>query len=130
MLGQDHFRRVIYKEREQKGLARADLIEAAALHCLDAVQHVVLEGIFNADRYGAMLERISSGAKDTRFYGFGLSFEETVRRHATRPQAAEFTSEQMRAWFHGWQPLPFVAERRITSSETPESVVARILNNA
>ena len=34
ILSQDHFRRSIDAEREQDSLAHADLLEAAALHCL------------------------------------------------------------------------------------------------
>jgi len=125
VLQQDHFRRVIYHEREQESMAHAELIELAATHCLDRGDNVVLEGIFNADRYASMLERISQRSDDARFFAFDLSFEETVRRHATRPQAAEFTVANMAEWYHGWQPLPFVVEQRITVKEAPDEVLGR-----
>lgn len=129
ILQQDHFRRVIYREREQDGMLHADLLEAAAMHCLERDHDVVVEGIFNSTRYSPMLERVAAASRDARFYAFDLSFEETVRRHATRPQAAEFTVEEMASWYHGWQPLSFIEEHRITAEETIPDLVTRILHN-
>ncbi|WP_284976095.1 AAA family ATPase [Arthrobacter sp. efr-133-TYG-104] len=127
ILSQDHFRRIVYPEREQESLAHADLLEAAAAHCLRAGHHVILEGIFNAQRYSAMLEGIAAQSNDARFYAFDLTFDETVRRHDMRPQATDFTADEMQAWYHGWQPLSFVEEERINASEAPSRIVARIL---
>ena len=130
VLSQDHFRRDVYAEREQESLAQADLLEAAARHCLARGHHVILDGIFHAGRYGPMLQRIAAASDDARFYAFDLTFAETVRRHATRPKAGDFSAEEMASWHHGWQPLDFVAEHRITAAETPEEVVERILLHA
>ena len=88
----------------------------------------MLEGIFNAQRYGAVLERIAALAEDARFFAFDLPFEETVRRHADRPKASAFDPEEMRGWFHGWNPLPFVEEQRIGADETVSAIVERVLS--
>jgi hypothetical protein len=32
-------------------------------------------------------------------YFFDVSFAETLRRHATRPQATHFAADEMRAWY-------------------------------
>lgn len=74
-----------------------------------------------------MLERVAEHTADARFYSFDLAFEETVIRHSTRPQATEISDKEMRGWYHGWQPLPFVSEMRIVADETPEQIVERIL---
>ena len=47
-----------------------------------------------------------------------------------RPKVGDFSAEEMAAWYHGWQPLDFVAEHRITAAEPPEEVVERILLHA
>lgn len=127
VLEQDHFRRIVFAEREQESMAHAGLLEAAAVHCLGAGHHVVLEGIFNAARYEGMLKRVAEAASESRFYAFDLPFEETVRRHAGRQRASEFGEDQMRSWYHGWQPLLFVDEKRISPSETCDDVVRRII---
>ena len=43
-----------------------------------------------------------------------------------RPKVGDFSAEEMAAWYHGWQPLDFVAEHRITAAEPPEEVVAQV----
>ncbi|ROS75667.1 AAA domain-containing protein [Curtobacterium sp. PhB130] len=132
VLGQDHFRRTIYKERQDAGHAdcmeHAALLEVAVNHCLSAGQDVVLEGIFQSDRYATMLQRISSTSTDARFYAFNLSFEETLRRHAGRSLASEVSPDQMREWYLGWDPLPFVTEQPILPDEALAAVTRRILH--
>jgi predicted kinase len=127
ILDQDYFHRVIFGEQGTAGAAPADLLEAAAIHCLNAGHHVVMDGIFNARQYEGVLARVAARAHDARFYAFDLTFEETVRRHSTRPKADEFDAAEMRGWYHGWQPLSFVQERAITASEPAGRVAERIL---
>jgi len=127
VLHQDYFHRVIFREQGTDGMAHADLLEAAAIHSLDAGNHVVMDGIFNARQYEDLLGRVAARTNDARFYAFDLSFDETIRRHAMRPKAAEFDVEEMRSWYHGWQPLAFVQERPIKASESAEAIVDRIL---
>jgi len=121
----------MYKEREDAGHAdgmeHAALLEVAAKHCLSAGHDVVLEGIFQSARYAAMLERVASTSTDARFYAFDLTFEETLRRHAGRSLASEVSPGQMRAWYRGWDPLPFVTEQPILPSEELAAVTHRIL---
>ena len=72
-------------------------------------------------------KRISSRAEEALFYAFDLSFEETARRHAARAKSTEFSLDEMRSWYHGWQPLPFVQERRIGPEESAIEIAQRIL---
>jgi hypothetical protein len=51
-------------------------------YSLESGYHVVLDGIFYADRYEPMLARDHRGV--SRFYYLDVSTEETLRRHATR----------------------------------------------
>ena len=98
----------------------------------DSVRCLVLTGSAKAFTAGTVPGAVTGGATDSaaRFYAFDLTFAETVRRHATRPKAGDFSAEEMAAWYHGWQPLDFVAEHRITAAEPPEEVVERILLHA
>ncbi|WP_309146572.1 AAA family ATPase [Curtobacterium sp. MCBD17_028] len=129
VLHQDYFYRVIFREQGTAGMAHADLLESAAAHCLGAGQHVVMDGIFNARQYEDVLARIAGRADDARFYAFDLTFEETVQRHASRPKALEFGVEEMRGWYHGWQPLSFVRERPIGGDESADQIAERILSD-
>ncbi|OLT18570.1 hypothetical protein BJF80_14885 [Serinicoccus sp. CUA-874] len=127
ILQQDHVRRVVYRERTGEGTAHAEMPEVAARHCLHRGHHVVLDGILDATTYGPMLQRSATLAGNARFFAFDLTFKETVRRHATRPQAREFGVEAMAGWHHGWQPLPFVEEERITAEESVDEIVTRVV---
>ncbi|GAA1408408.1 hypothetical protein AUR04nite_31760 [Glutamicibacter uratoxydans] len=83
--------------------------------------------IFNASRYSRMLQRIAQHSSNAWFYAFDLDFEQTALRYESRARAKDFSSEDMRGWYHGWQPLDFVAEQRITAEESPEEIVGCIL---
>lgn len=126
VVAQDAVRRSMLRERDSPGAVNIDLIEHIAAFGLARGLIVVVEGILEADRYGPMLERLSVSAVSALFYSFDLSFEETLVRHASRPQAHEFSPEQMAQWYHGWQPLPFVEEVRIEVDWAVETVVDRI----
>ncbi|HEY6739485.1 MAG TPA: kinase, partial [Actinopolymorphaceae bacterium] len=62
----------------------------------------------------------------TTFFYFDIPFEETVRRHATRPQAKDFTADDMRGWYVHRDLLGFVDEQIIAASATLEETVLRI----
>jgi predicted kinase len=125
---QDLIRRVILREKDRPGGVNIGLIDHVARYTLDHGYHVVLDGIFHADRYEPMLARLGRdhlGA--TRFYYLDVSLEETVRRHATRPQAAEFTADDMRSWYRPRDLLTGIRERVIPQASTLRETVDCIL---
>ncbi|MFI9507954.1 AAA family ATPase [Nocardia sp. NPDC052566] len=126
VIPQDVVRRQMMRESDTPGGFTVELIEHIAALCLSRGLVVIVEGILDADRYGAMLERVAAAARTALFYSFDLTFEETLRRHAGRPQAATIPESQMALWFHGWQPLSFAAETRIDESWGADEIVERI----
>lgn len=126
MVPQDTVRRNMLRERDRAAALNIELIEHVATFGLARGLVVIVEGILDADRYGDMLERLTQSAARALHYGFDLSFDETLRRHAGRPQAREFTPEQMAEWYHGWQPLPFADEVRIDATWGLDAIVDRV----
>lgn len=126
VIPQDVVRRQMVREADRSGGFNIELIEHIAALCLSRGLVVIVEGILDARRYGAMLERLAAAARAALFYSFDLTFEETLLRHAGRPQSATIPESQMALWFHGWQPLSFVGETRIESNWTVEDTVDRI----
>ena len=63
-------------------------------------------------------------------YYFDVSFAETVRRHATRPLAAEVTPAEMRSWYVTRDLLGVPGERVIDESSTVGESVATILTTS
>ncbi|MGH3491229.1 MAG: methyltransferase domain-containing protein, partial [Actinopolymorphaceae bacterium] len=129
-VSQDIIRRTILREHDYPGMANIGLIELTARYALDHGYHVVLEGILYADRYESMLARLHRDHRGpTHFYYFDMSFVETVRRHATRSQATEFTPEDMESWYRPRDLLTQVDERIVDESSTLDDTVDRILTD-
>jgi hypothetical protein len=129
-VGQDVIRRTILRERDVPGGVNVDLIEHTARFALDHGYHVVVEGIMYADRYGAMLHRLAAANRGpAHFYYFDIPYEETVKRHATKPQAEEFGREQMAEWYRHRDLLPGNVEAIIDQHSTFDDTVKRILTD-
>jgi predicted kinase len=100
LVEQDYLRRIVLRERDVDGGIAPALIAQTTRFALDHGYHVVLEGILARSRYGATLTELCRAhrGRTTAFY-LDVPWEETLRRHATRPQAAEFGETEMREWF-------------------------------
>lgn len=127
---QDHLRRIVLGERDVPGGANIGLIDQTVRYAVEHGFHAVLEGLLDAGRYGAMLEALHDDyAGRAAFFYFDVSFEETVRRHASRAKAADFGVDDMRTWYRPRDLLPFVREEIVpdasTLDETVDLVVAR-----
>ncbi|RKT09637.1 putative kinase [Streptomyces sp. 1114.5] len=99
VVAQDLLRRTVLRERDVPGGANIGLIDVVARHALDHGFHVVVEGVLAAERYREMLARLAADHRGrSHLYYLDVDFAETVRRHATRPQAAEFSPAAMADW--------------------------------
>jgi hypothetical protein len=63
----------------------------------------------------------------SRFYYLDVSIAETLRRHATRPQAAEFGADDMRVWYRPRDLLGGISECIIPDTSTLEETTSQIL---
>ena len=88
LVSQDNLRRVVLRERDTADGANIGLIDMVARYALDRGLHVIIDGILYEAHYGAMLRALRADHRGlSRFYYLDVPFEETMRRHATRPQA-------------------------------------------
>jgi predicted kinase len=127
-VSQDLIRRIILKEKDRPGAANIGLIDQVARYSLDHGYHVVLDGIFYADRFEPMLAALNRDHLGvSRFYYLDVSIDETLRRHATRPQAAEFGPDDMREWDRAGDLLSVTQERVIPETSTPQETISLIL---
>lgn len=124
---QDYLRRFILKEKETEGTDNIDLIERTVEFALSHGYDAVLEGILYFPRYGSMLNRLADKCPDHYFFYFDVSFDETLRRHATKPNAHEFGETEMREWYKPNQQTRFDNEWTIPESSTLEQTVQTIL---
>jgi predicted kinase len=127
-VSQDLLRRIVLKEKDVPGGANIGLINQVVRYCLDHGYHVVLDGILYADRYEQMLAELNRDHLDrSHFYYLDVSMDETLRRHATRPQAKEFGPDDIRAWYRPCDLLSSVHERVVPETSTLQQTVTLIL---
>jgi predicted kinase len=131
IVGQDNVRRDILKERDEPGAANIGLIDLTARYALDHGFHVIVEGILYVAHYGEMLRALARDHRGvSRFFYLDVSFPETLRRHATKPKAAEYGETEMRAWFRPGDLLGDVGERIIPETVSLDHAVAGIMCEA
>jgi len=124
---QDYVRRVVLHEHDVPDGLNIGLISQTVRYALDHECDVILEGILYAARYAEMLRALRDDHRGrTLWYWFDISFEETLRRHATRPQSQEFGADAMRHWYRARDPLPFATETLVPEAWTVDQTVDRI----
>lgn len=98
-------------------------------YCLDHGQHVVPDGILCAPRYRQTLSGLNRDhLGSSQFYYLDVSLDETLRRHAARPQATEFGPDDMRGWYCQRDLLSSIHERVVPEASTLQQTVALILD--
>ena len=132
LIHQDYFRREVLsnEDRVQRARDASILIVSAARESLNLGYDVILDGIFNLRDYSSSFEQLHRDHRgQTRIYQFDIGLDETLRRHAGRPLAREFGEEKIRAWYDGWQPLPWHHETRVGADVSTEDLVSSILQD-
>lgn len=128
LIEQDYVRRALLWEKDTPGALNISLIDAAARHVPDAGYSVVVEGIMHEARYGDMLRGlVADHAGESAVVYLDVPFEETVRRHAGRPQALQFTPEEMAEWWVPDDRLGLDHEIVLGSDITAEEAINRLL---
>jgi len=130
LVGQDNLRRVVLRERDRPGAANIGLIDTVARYALGTGYHVVIEGVLYADHYGDMLARLRADHRGpTHGYYLDVPFEETLVRHATKPQAAAFGEVELRSWYRALDLLPGGEETVIGAGSSLDESVDRIMRS-
>jgi predicted kinase len=131
IVSQDLLRRVVLKEKDQPGAVNIGLIDAVARYALGSGYHVIIEGILYQAHYGTMLTALREDLPGRcHFWYLDVPFAQTLSRHATKPQAAEYGEAELRAW---WRDRDFLLggfEQVITAGESAENAAARIMAGA
>ena len=127
---QDYLRRILLREHDRPGVPNIGLIDQTTRYALDHGYHVVLEGILYTQHYGEMVRQlIADHAGITGVYYFQLPFDETIRRHSTRPLAKVVDAEQMRDWYQPSDLLGVPGEQIIEASSTLDDTVNRVVQD-
>ncbi len=89
----------------------------------------ILEGILDSEVYESLFETAVKeyGADIFAFY-YDLPFDETLRRHATKPNRAEFDEQDMRRWWKEKDYTNVISEKTITRDMSISDTVDMIYN--
>jgi hypothetical protein len=128
IVAQDYLRRTVLKEPDKPHGANIGLIETVARYCLDQGLDTIVEGILYNDHDGAMLAAlIADHAGTTTCCYFDIPFSETLRRHATKEQAAEYGETEMAMWYRERDLLPYGREEVITAEMSLDDIIEHIV---
>ena len=90
----------------------------------------VLEGILPAEPYHWLFAAAKEEFGENIFaYYYDLSFEETLRRHSTKPNREDFGEEDMRRWWLEKDFLPDIKETVLTAEWSLEDAVEKIFRD-
>ena len=124
LVSQDVVRREILRVKDIENNPAIQLIYDLCMYGNNVGYTVILEGILSNKKYGAMLHRLLDDFQGEKLiYYFDVSFEETVRRHATKPNAHEFGESEMRQWWKDQDVLNVPGEQRIGEQLSQAEIV-------
>ncbi|MCZ7376496.1 kinase [Micromonospora sp. WMMC250] len=127
LVEQDYLRRVLLRERDLPGGIAPALIAQTVRFALDHGYHVVLDGIMHTSRYRSMLTALRDDHRGRSLFCYlDVSLPETLRRHLTRPQASEFTIDQMSGWYAPHDVLGWPGELVLPESTPLDEAVDAI----
>lgn len=88
---------------------------------------VIYEGILNIKtRRDQFDEFFAVHHKENYFFYIDATFEETVRRHESRPEKEEFSAEAMKRWWEYASPTGFDTETIIPENSSMEATIQTI----
>ena len=127
LVSQDVVRREMLRVKDSESNPAIQLIYDLCMYGNKVGYTVILEGILSNKKYGAMLHQLLNDFQGEKLiYYFDISFEETVRRHATKPNAHEFGESEMRQWWKDQDVLDVPGEQRIGEKLAQAEIVDTI----
>ncbi len=111
LISEDAIRKMFSDWTEPNHVASKDLAMLAISQGLRSGYDVAYEGISDIVKYKEYFQQIFDlSLSENFFFYLDVSFDETVHRHATRPEKSEFDAETMRQWWGYASPAGFDGE--------------------
>ena len=128
VVGQDHVRRDLLRERNVDPVETIDLLELIVRRCLGRGRVVILEGIFKEATYGPMMQGLLAGHDGPALvYYLDVSLPETLRRHATKPIAGHVDGPTVASWYEPHDLLGAPGEVVLAEDLSEDAMVERLL---
>jgi predicted kinase len=133
LIEQDYLRREVLREHGSSSTPTVapGFITTVTRAALEAGYHVVLEGILHTGQYGTPLYKLITGHPGpAHVFWMDVGFDETLRRHAGRPELAHVTAEMMRSWYTELDLLGVPGEQVIDEKASVDDAVSTILHDS
>lgn len=120
--------RLMFNDHKKTGHEVAKSMSTGAVfHGLQNGYDVVYEGILNVKTSGNNLQKFFDvHPKKNYIFYLDVGYDETLRRHQTRPQKNQFTEEAMKRWWDYASPTGHASETIIPESFSLEEAVKTI----
>lgn len=130
LVSQDVVRREMMFVKDGRDNPAIDLMRQIAGYGNGKSEYVIVEGITAKKWYGDMINELIDEF-DGRYlaYYFDIPFEETVRRHNTKPNSHEFGEAEMKRWWNEKDFLNLDKEKVITKEDDFSTVLNVILSD-
>lgn len=124
LIGQDTVRReMLWVKPGEDVRLLGDLVWYGRENCFVTI----LEGILDAGRYRALFQEVRRAfGEEIYAYYYDIPFQETLRRHRTKPNCGDFGEEEMRGWWKERDYIGFIPEKALTADVGLEEAVERI----
>ena len=130
LISQDVIRRDMLRVKDGENTEAISLMKELLAYGREHSNIVILEGIMYADWCKPLFE-LAIQLYDTKVYAyyFDIPFEETLKRHQTKPNCNEFGEEAMRKWWREKDFSGVLMERIITSEKDIQGIVSDICDS-
>ena len=130
LVSQDVVRRTMLRVKDVPDNPAIELIYRLCSYGNQLNKIVILEGILRRDIYGDMLTKLISDFNGlARVYYLDIPFGETLRRHATKPNAHEFGEVKMRQWWRSNDVLGVKEEQIFNAEMSADDMLKNIVND-
>lgn len=127
LISQDVVRRDILRVKDGENTEALPLMKELLTYGRNHCEIVILEGIMYADWYKPLFElAVQLYGTNIFAYYFDLPFEETLKRHQTKPNCNEFGEDAMRRWWHDKDFSEVLNEQIITSEQDIQGIANEI----
>ena len=130
LISQDVVRRDMLRVKDGENTEALPLMKELLTYGRNHCEIVILEGIMYADWYQPLFELADQlyGTNILAYY-FDLPFEETLRRHQTKPNCNDFGEEAMRRWWRDKDFSDVLNEQVITAEKDIQTIVRKICDS-
>lgn len=127
LISQDVVRREMLWVNDGKDTLAIPLLISLLQYGREHCSFVILEGILNATWYKPLFQAaISEFGSEIYAYYYDIPFEETLKRHESKPKKSEFGEAEMRRWWNEKDYIGLIPEETFKEDDSLEYAIDKI----